>query len=130
MLLPIVQEPILTNTYLNFDSTYSSVFEISNNSSNIEFENMIIKSNPYTELSSHLESAKLVSIIGYNNMIKFNNTTFSGGAVSIYANPGSDSNSNNISITNSFFNNFAVDGASLTGVKNLYINNNKFRQMQ
>ncbi len=112
----------------NFDSTYSSVFEISNNSSNIEFENMIIKSNPYTELSSHLESAKLVSIIGYNNMIKFNNTTFSGGAVSIYANPGSDSNSNNISITNSFFNNFAVDGASLTGVKNLYINNNKFRQ--
>ncbi|MFA6806948.1 MAG: hypothetical protein WCR29_05960, partial [Bacteroidales bacterium] len=110
----------------NYDSTYATLVEISNKSTNIQFENMIIKSNPYSNTA--LEKAKLVSIIGTNDLIKFNNVTFTGGATSIYSDSGLDSNSTNIIITNSFFNNFAFDGASLTGVKNLYINNNKFRQ--
>lgn len=112
----------------NYDSTYSTVVEISNYSSNIEFENMTIKSKPYPAASLAFESAKLVSILGTNDLIKFNNVTFSGGATSIYSNPGSDSNSTNIRITNSFFNNFAYDGMYLTGINNLYIKNNKFRQ--
>ncbi|MFA6704815.1 MAG: GEVED domain-containing protein [Bacteroidales bacterium] len=110
----------------NFDSTYSSVVEIGNNSSNVEFENLTIKSNPYSNTT--LEVAKLVNITGTNNLIKFNLVTFSGGATSIYSNPGLDSNTSNIRITNSFFNNFAFDGANLNGVNNLYIFRNKFRQ--
>lgn len=110
----------------NYDSTYTTLVEISNNSSNIEFENMTLQSNLYSNRA--FDKAQLISIEGKNNLIKFNNTTLIGGGTSLYADAGSDSNSTNISITNSFFNNFAFNGLSVTGASNLIINNNKFRQ--
>ncbi|MFA7081870.1 MAG: GEVED domain-containing protein [Bacteroidales bacterium] len=113
-------------TIQNYDSTYSTLVEISNNSSNIQFKDMTIKSKPHSNLA--FETAKLVSILGTNDLISFDNVNFEAGATSIYSSAGTDSNATNIKITNSFFNNFAFDGANLNDINNLYLNNNKFRQ--
>ncbi|MFA6199693.1 MAG: GEVED domain-containing protein [Bacteroidales bacterium] len=110
----------------NYDSTYSSIVEIANASSNIKFESVVIKSNPLANPAQ--EVAKLINIDGANNNLLFNKVYFSGGATGINANLPTDTISNYITVTNSFFNYFAFNGINIDGANNINIENNKFRE--
>ncbi|HBN04338.1 MAG TPA: hypothetical protein DD434_00920, partial [Bacteroidales bacterium] len=83
--------------------------------------NSLPTANPNTEIT------KLVNITGINNNLAFNNILFNGGAVGLSSDLP-DSNSNRLSITNSFFNAFAYKGIDVKGIKELYVTKNKFRE--
>lgn len=113
-------------TIENYSNTSPSLVEITNNSSNITFESVVLKSSLLSTPAQ--EVAKLVNIIGANNNITFNKDYFSGGAIGINSNLPTDTVSNNIVITNSFFNYFGFNGISFDGANNILIKNNKFRE--
>ncbi len=111
--------------FKNYSNTYPSVVDITNNSSDVIFKSIVLNSlptaNPNTEIT------KLVNITGINNNLAFNNILFNGGAVGLSSDLP-DSNSNRLSITNSFFNAFAYKGIDVKGIKELYVTKNKFRE--
>ncbi|MBP1645308.1 MAG: hypothetical protein H6Q16_883 [Bacteroidetes bacterium] len=109
----------------NFDTIYTSVVEIANNSSNINFNGVVISSSP--RIKTNNEVTNLINITGINNDLSFNNMLFNGGAVGLSSDLP-DSNSSKLSITNSFFKAFAYKGIDVKGIKELYITQNKFRE--
>lgn len=112
-------------TINNFSNTYSSVVDITNNSSDISFSSVVINSSPTT--NPNTEVTKLINISGQNSNLLFNNLMLNGGATSITSDLP-DSLSSKLIITNSFFNSFAFRGVDVRGFNELYINSNKFRE--
>ncbi|MDR0971953.1 MAG: GEVED domain-containing protein [Bacteroidales bacterium] len=112
-------------TIENLNCSYPTTVEILNGASNIEFESMAIKSAPVidTDYVSNLVYAR-----GPISNITFNKVYFSSGEKGINLYSDNDSLSDNITITNSFFENFKLSGAELTGITNLLLSNNKFRE--
>jgi len=113
-------------TIESYANTYSSVVDITNSSSNITFESMVVKSTPKTTPAT--ETIKLIRFDGANNNITFNKVHFYGGATGIYAPLPEDTISRNLIVRNCFFDNFAFSGANLNGFNNLQVKNNKFRE--
>ncbi|MBP1629178.1 MAG: hypothetical protein H6Q15_71 [Bacteroidetes bacterium] len=109
-----------------FGNNYPSVVEISNNSNNIVFDKMVIKSIP--SATPNTEVTSLLNVYGVNDNLTIKNTHFFGGANSIYANLSPTDSLNGLTIKNSFFNSFAFNGLNAYRVNNVNIEKNKFRQ--